>query len=143
MSAVGLRAQLIRDEDIVEYAYPDSLGYLTIGCGHLIDRRKGGHLPAHIIEALLEHDITEKTAQLYERFPWVIELDDARRATLVNMTFQLGIDGLAKFVRAMAFMRNGEYTAASLEFANSLVAREQTPARWKRHCEQLKTGIWQ
>lgn len=142
MSTVGLKAQLIRDEGIVEYAYPDSLGFLTIGVGHLIDRRRGGNLPPHIIDALLQHDITEKTAELYSRFPWVTLLDEVRRATLINMAFQLGVDGLAKFARAMAYMRNGEYSAAALAFADSTVAREQTPERWARHCAQIRTGEW-
>ena len=142
MSAVGLKAQLVRDEGIVEHAYEDSLGYLTIGVGHLIDKRRGGSLPPHIIEQLLQHDITQKTAELYARFSWVIEIDEVRRATLLNMAFQLGVDGLAKFTRAMAFMRNGEYTAASIAFADSKVAREQTPERWARHCLQIKTGMW-
>ncbi len=143
MSVVGLKQQLVRDEGIVEYAYQDSLGYWTIGVGHLIDRRKGGRLPRHIIEMLLEYDITSHTADLYDAFPWVIELDEVRKATLVNMTFQLGIRGLSEFRRAMGYMERGEYTAASLAFADSRVAKEQTPERWRRHCEQIKTGVWQ
>lgn len=143
MSTVGLKAQLVRDEGIVEHAYEDSLGYLTIGCGHLIDRRRGGKLPPHIIQALLEWDITQKSAELYTAFPWVTELDEVRKAALINMAFQLGINGLSQFGRALAYMRNGEYTAASLAFADSKVAREQTPERWKRHCAQIKSGEWQ
>jgi GH24 family phage-related lysozyme (muramidase) len=81
MSTVGLKAQLIRDEDVVEYAYEDSLGFLTIGVGHLIDKRRGGKLPRHIIDALLEWDITQKSAEIYTAFPWVTELDEVRKAT--------------------------------------------------------------
>lgn len=40
-----IKKQLIRDEGNVPYAYSDSLGYLTIGVGFLIDKRKGGRLP--------------------------------------------------------------------------------------------------
>ena len=73
----------------------------------------------------------------------VVELDEVRKAVLVNMTFQLGIKGLTEFRRAMGYMERGEYTAASLAFADSRVAREQTPERWRRHCLQIKTGAWQ
>lgn len=142
MSTVGLKQQLVRDEGRVEYAYLDSLGFLTIGCGHLIDKRRGGSLPPHIIDALLEWDITTKSAALYTAFPWVADLDEARKATLINMAFQIGIEGLGKFVKAMGFMRAGAYNAAATEFADSVVAREQTPERWARHCEQIKTGVW-
>lgn len=142
MSAVGLKAQLIRDEDVIEYAYEDSLGFWTIGVGHLIDKRRGGKLPRHIIDALLEWDITQKSAELYTAFPWVTELDEVRKATLINMAFQLGVDGLAKFGKALAHMREHQYEAAAAEFADSIVARVQTPQRWARHCQQIRTGIW-
>jgi lysozyme len=139
---VDLRSQIIRDEGVVEYAYEDSLGYWTIGVGHLIDRRRGGKLPMHIIEALLDWDLKQKTIEVYERWPWVMNLEEPRKATIINMAFQLGVAGLAGFVRAMGFMERGEYTAAALTFAESKVAREQTPKRWARHCEQIKTGEW-
>jgi hypothetical protein len=58
------------------------------------------------------------------------------------MAFQLGVDGLAKFPRALALMQYGEYSSAAIEFAYSKVARDQTPERWQRHCEQLRTGVW-
>jgi lysozyme len=143
MSAVGLKAQLTRDEDLVEYAYEDSLGFWTIGVGHLIDKRRGGKLPRHIIDALLEWDITQKSAELYTAFPWVTELDEVRKATLINMAFQLGVQGLAKFGKALALLREQRYEAAAAEFADSIVARVQTPQRWARHCAQIKTGVWQ
>lgn len=142
MSAVGLKAQLIRDEDVIEYAYEDSLGFWTIGVGHLIDKRRGGKLPRHIIDALLEWDITQKSAELYTAFPWVTELDEVRKATLINMAFQLGAQGLAKFGKALALLREQRYEAAAAEFADSIVARVQTPQRWARHCQQIRTGIW-
>ena len=143
MSTIGLKPQLVRDEDVVEYAYQDSLGYWTIGCGHLIDKKKGGSLPPQIIDALLDWDIKQKSAQLYELFPWVASLDEPRRATLVNMAFQLGVDGLGQFHNAMGFMKSGEYSAAALAFADSKVAREQAVERWARHCQQIRSGVWQ
>jgi lysozyme len=154
MSTVGLKQQLIRDEDIVEYAYQDSMGgkcekcgksngYWTIGAGHLIDKRRGGGLPPHIIDALLSWDITTKSAELYTAFPWAADLDEPRKATLINMAFQLGIDGLSKFGKALGFLRSGAFNAAADAFADSKVAKEQTPERWARHCLQIRSGVWQ
>jgi lysozyme len=154
MSAVGLKAQLLRDESLVPHAYQDSMlgkcshcghsqGYWTIGVGHLIDKRRGGSLPRHIIEALLEWDITQKSAELYTAFPWAADLDEVRKAVLINMAFQLGIAGLSKFGKALFHMRDGNWEAAAAEFANSLVARVQTPQRWARHCKQITSGEWQ
>jgi lysozyme len=134
---------LIRDEGRVAHAYQDSLGYWTIGVGHLIDKRKGGKLPDAIIEALLDHDIAEKSTQVYKRFPWVKALNPARQAVLVSMAFQLGVDGLADFRRAMAAMEAGQWDKAAVEFLDSKVAREQSPERWQRHAKQIRMGFFQ
>lgn len=142
MTVHSAAEMLERDEGYEESAYQDSLGYTTIGIGHLIDRRKGGKLDRDIIYQILSRDISKHTEDLYNVYPWASELDEPRRAVLICMCFQLGINGLAQFIKAMAFMKNGEYTAASLAFADSKVAREQAPVRWKRFCEQLKTGEW-
>ena len=133
---------LERDEGYEESVYQDSLGFHTIGIGHLVDRRKGGKLDRDIIYQILARDINKHTGDLYSVYPWAAELDEPRRAVLICMCFQLGINGLSQFVRAMNYMKNGEYTAASLAFADSKVAREQAPVRWRRFCEQLKTGEW-
>ena len=138
-----LRAQLERDEGRVRHAYKDSLGYETIGVGHLIDRRKGGGLPDHIIDLLLDWDIDRADRELYEAFPWVSQLDSVRRAVLINMTFQLGISGLKGFRNAMAAMQAHDWEAAADHFLDSKVAREQTPERWRRHARQIRTGEWQ
>jgi len=143
MSADSLVEMLERDEGRVRYAYQDSLGYWTIGVGHLIDKRLGGGLPDPIIDALLKHDIAEKTAQLVAQFPWAARLDDARRAVLVSMTFQLGIGGLLGFKRAMDAMSQGSWNAAADRFLQSKVAREQAPIRWQRFAQQIRSGQWQ
>jgi lysozyme len=153
-AVVGVKAQLRRDEGVVEYAYQDSMlgkcqacgksnGFWTIGVGHLIDKRRGGKLPAHIIGELLDWDISEKTAELYKAFPWIEQIDEVRRAVLINMAFQLGVLGLSRFGKALYHMRSGQWEAAATEFADSLVARVQTPERWARHCKQITTGEWQ
>lgn len=143
MRAHSAAEMLERDEGYREYAYQDHLGYWTIGIGHLIDKRRGGRLHRDIIYQILSRDISEKTEQLYEYFPWAMELDEPRRAVLICMCFQLGIDGLRKFKKAMDFMEKGAYYAAASEFANSLVAREQTPERWERFCNQIRSAEWQ
>lgn len=59
------------------YAHPDSLGYLAIGIGHLVDRCKGGVLPGPVIDALLDWDIAAKTIELIAVRAWVADLEVA------------------------------------------------------------------
>lgn len=139
---MSLKKLLETDEGRVPFAYQDSLGYWTIGVGHLVDRRKGGKLPDHIIDLLLEWDIKQKTDEVVAALPWVANLTDARRATLISMAFQLGTPGLLNFKTALALLRRGDYNGAADAFLNSKVAREQTPLRWKRHAERIRKGEW-
>jgi len=57
------------------------------------------------------------------------------------MAYQLGVDGLAQFSRALIFISNGDFTSGANEMLNSLWAR-QTPGRARRHAEVMRTGSY-
>jgi len=128
-------------EGRVPYAYQDSLGYWTIGVGHLIDRAKGGRLPEDIIDLLLDHDIEEHSEALYRALPWVRELDEVRRSVLIDMAFNLGVAGLLKFKRTLKAVQDRDYTPASVYMLQSLWAR-QVGSRSKRLSLMMRTGQW-
>lgn len=137
-----LTRQLRGDEGERLHAYADSLGYLTIGIGRLIDQRKGGGITAEESAYLLANDIAAKTAELTARLPWLYLLDPVRRGALINMAFQLGVDGLLGFRNSLELMRAGQYREASDNFMKSKWAN-QTPNRARRITEQIRTGVWQ
>jgi lysozyme len=134
--------QLRGDEAVVPHAYQDHLGYWTIGVGRLIDKRKGGGLRPHEIDYLLRNDIDERIEELTRRLPWFQDLDDARRGVLLNMSFQMGVDGLLGFKNTLAMVKAGDYEGAAQGMLNSLWAK-QTPDRAKRMSDQMRTGQWQ
>jgi lysozyme len=136
-----LLRQLQRDEGFKDHAYQDHLGYWTIGFGRLIDERKGGHITLEEGLFLLNNDIDNKTEELLKRLPWVNDLDDARKGVLVNMAFQIGVDGLLKFKNTLELIKNGKYKEASDAMLDSLWAK-QTPNRASRLSAQMKTGEW-
>lgn len=137
-----LEEQLLDMEGEVLHAYQDHLGYWTIGVGHLIDKRKGGEIPKHISRELLHLDVREKSEQLMKALPWTMTLDYIRFSALVNMAFQLGIDGLLGFTKMLIHLKNGNWQAAYYGALDSKWAREDTPARAKRVAKQLLTGLW-
>lgn len=134
--------QLRRDEGEVLHAYKDSLGYLTIGVGRLIDPAKGGGISHAESEMLLANDIAAKTIELNAKLPWIVEIDSTRRAALTNMAFNLGVDGLLKFGHTLALIRAGNWDMAADAMLNSLWAQQVGP-RAKRLSEQIRTGEWQ
>ena len=131
--------QLILDEGMKLYAYQDSLGYTTIGIGRLIDRRKNGGITVEEAKYLLNNDIETAVKQLDEHLPWWRNLTDARQEVLVNMTFNLGIDGLLKFANTLASMHAEEYAAAAAGMRHSRWAT-QVGARAERLAHMMETG---
>lgn len=136
-----LTRQLRDDEGEVLTAYQDTLGFWTIGVGRLIDKRKGGGITAEESAYLLANDIEKRLGELERRLPWFSRLDEPRRGALLNMSFQLGVDGLLGFTNTLAMIERGDYEGAAAGMLNSLWAR-QTPARAKRLSEQMRTGQW-
>ena len=142
-----MKADLIRqlrgDEGERACVYKDHLGFDTIGIGRLVDARKpGAGLRPDEIAYLLNNDVDDRISALHKRLPWFQDLDDARKGALLNMSFQLGVEGLLKFERTLGLIREGQYDLAAHAMLQSLWAK-QTPARAKRMAEQIRTGRWQ
>ena len=125
------------------HAYQNHLGYWTIGIGRLIDKRKGGGISTEESAYLFANDLDTKLAGVRRRLPWFDRLDEARQGVLLNMAFQMGVDGLLRFKNTLAMIERGDYANAATGMLNSLWVREQTPARAKRLSEQMRTGVWQ
>lgn len=138
-----LARQLRGDEDTRSCVYQDHLGFWTIGVGRLVDaRRRGAGLRPEEITFLLNNDIDDRINELNKRLPWFQQLDPARQGVLLNMSFQMGVDGLLGFVRTLELVRTGKYDLAAHNMLQSKWA-QQTPARAKRMAEQMRSGQWQ
>lgn len=138
-----LGRQLTLDEGKRPHVYKDHLGFYTIGIGRLVDSRKPGSGLRDVEMAfMLNNDLDDRLTELSKRLPWFDDLDDARKGVLVNMSFQLGVEGLLKFKNMLKCVAAGDYTGASREMLDSLWAR-QTPARADRLSKQMRSGTWQ
>jgi lysozyme len=125
----------------VAHCYADSLGYLTIGVGHLVDKRRGGKLPEHIIDALLDYDIDSHWHELVEALPWVKDLDEVRQHVMLDMAFNLGIPGLLTFRNTLRYIQEGNYVQAAANMLLSKWAR-QVKTRAVRLAKMMETGQW-
>ena len=139
---VKLITQLRRDEGEVLHAYQDHLGYWTIGVGILIDQRKGGGLLPEESEFILQNRVRQRREAVAKALPWFSELDEARQGVLLNMSFQLGVQGLLGFKNTLEEVRKGNYAKASEMMLLSKWAT-QTPERARRLAKQMLTGEWQ
>ena len=131
--------QLKRHEGIKLTPYKCTSDKLTIGVGRNLEDVGISEQEA---EMLLQNDIQRAVTQLKERFPWTLELDEARFAALINFTFNVGIGTVSKFVNAMALLKAKNYDMAADEFLQSRWA-EQVGQRAVEVTEQIRTGEWQ
>lgn len=125
-------------EDRVSYAYPDPDGYLTIGVGHMVDRRLGGGLSPAVIDLQLSIDIDEAQTEA-QTYGWYASLNDARQNAVCEMMFQLGPRRFSGFIKFLAAMATSDFSAAADQMLNSDVAREQ-PNRWNPLAAMMRTG---
>jgi lysozyme len=137
---VNVRELIALHEGRVPHAYLDSLGYWTIGIGHLVDRRKGGRLPDHIIDALFEHDLQEHANELFASLPWAMDLDPVRQAVLIDMFFNMR-RGLLGFKETLRHFQEGNWPAASEAMLDSKWA-QQVKTRATRLAKMTLTGDW-
>lgn len=140
----NLKAQLSSDEGRRKNVYKDHLGWYTIGIGRLVDARKpGGGLRDSEMDFMFNNDVDDRIDALHRAIPWFSELDEARQGVLLNMSFQMGVEGLLAFKDTLKLVGDGKYEAAAEQMLKSKWAREQTPVRAMRLSTQMKTGVWQ
>jgi lysozyme len=135
-----LRKQIERDEGKRNRGYKCPAGYWTIGVGYNVEN--GPPLPDAIIDQITDYLIEYFTLELMDALPWVHYLDEVRRNALINMAFNLGIEGLLKFERTLKAIQDGRYDDAASHLLDSKYAR-QVGDRAKRLAKQLQTGVMQ
>jgi lysozyme len=129
--------QLTRDEGVQRVLYRDQLGNPTVGVGHLLTTP----LSDRAIQAILEDDVHTAYETLTTRLPWVTTLSDARKGAFINLTFNLGIDGLLGFSRMLRAAQAGSWDVAAAELLHSTYAK-QVGDRAQRLATQLREDRW-
>ena len=121
--------------------YRDHLGYTTIGYGRLIDLDMGGGLADHEAEYLLMNDLdTYMTAA--KTYDWYAGLNDARKAVIVNMLFNMGQTNFNKFLKMKQALDVGDHAEAAKQMLDSKWAK-QVKGRSEELAAQMETGKWQ
>jgi len=133
--------RLATDEGEVLHAYPDHLGFLTIGVGRLIDQRKGGGISREESRYLLTNDI-RKWIAIAGQWPWFDSLDWQRQGVIICMLHQLGSRGVSAFRNMLDALARSDFGAAADEMLDSDWHR-QTPARCELMTRIMRSGVWE
>ena len=147
-------AQLMRHEgakrapDGTHVAYRCPAGALTIGYGHNLDALPllGLDELSCISEAqarkILIADAAVFAAALDKEIPWWRRLNAPRQAVLLNMAFNMGVDGLLKFKNTLRAVREMRWKDARDGMLASKWAG-QVGRRASELAAQMLTGGWQ
>jgi len=134
---VKVKEQLIRHEGLRLKPYRCTAGKLTIGVGRNLEDCGITKPEASI---LLENDILRCESELMDNIPDVYNrLNNTRKAVLINMCFNLGINGLLEFCHTLALIDCGDYERA----ANGMLASKwakQVGLRAIELSEQMRKG---
>lgn len=116
--------------------YTDTTGHMTIGYGC--------NLSAGITEAqasaLLALKFNDILSEL-NKYSWFNTVNEARRAVLTDMAFNLGVDGLLEFHIMLECVSRGDYAGAASQMAHSEWAR-QTGSRAVEDAKIMKEGVF-
>lgn len=140
--------RLVFHEGFVLKPYKDTHGYWTIGVGRCIDKnpftpeelkavgdwKKG--ITRNAAYMLLRNDIKRTVAELKKKIPFWDELSDERQYALLDMAFQMGVNGVLGFKKMLSAMGLGNWPEAWHQCMDSKYARE-----FKTRAERIANTI--
>lgn len=128
------------NEGVRKEAYLDTLGYWTIGVGHLIGKKLT--LPVTLtdeqVEELFRKDYYIHLAEAKRNFPMFDDLNDEGKMVLVDMTFNLGGSKFNKnkWPNYYAALEAGDWVGMAKSARNSLWCKQV-----KTRCDKIEALI--
>ena len=130
----NLIKQIKKHEGFSSTVYQCTEGYDTIGYGFAV---KDLYLSKEICNKILKQKISELKLKISQKFDWFTDSPDQVQDVVINMCYQLGINGFSKFKKTIYYLETEQYEEASEEMLDSLWAR-QTPNRAKELSDEIK-----
>jgi lysozyme len=128
---LALKNRIKRNEGYSNTAYKDSLGFFTIGYGHLIRPNENfflrGVYANELMIKIFEKDFSKALSDYFKIYQGSNHSSHTKEM-IIEMIFQLGVSGQKKFVKTNKHLVEKNFFMAALEMKNSLWY-EQTPKR--------------
>ena len=105
--------------------YKDTLQIDTIGYGFAI---KDLYLDEEVCDIILEQKLKKLIKSADKKFEFLKYMPQEGKDVVYEMCYQLGINGVSKFKKTLAYMQDKKYDKAAVEMLDSLWAK-QTPNR--------------
>ena len=116
-----------KNEGYISTVYKDSLGIDTIGYGFAI---KDLELEEDLCHVILQRKLKRLEKEVSTRFKWFDKMPVSVQDIVLEMCYQMGVTGVSKFKKTIAYLERNEWKNASIEMLDSRWAK-QTPGRAK------------
>ena len=126
-----LKDRIKEHEGFRNTIYKDSLGFATIGYGHLVKKDdpfvEGHTYSQKLLNDYFELDFTNAVVGA-ERLLGNQAMNYKAKCVIIEMVFQLGMTGVSKFKNTLKAVKEEDWDTAADEMLDSVWA-EQTPER--------------
>ena len=142
---LNLLNQIRRHEGLRLKPYHCSENFLSLGYGRNLDTNGISEAEA---EFMLSNDLIACENELKDE-GWYNQLDETRRAVVLNMAFNLGKPKLMQFKKFIGALSDDDYETASKEMITGSDGvseskwASQVGKRAYELAEQMRTGQWQ
>ena len=145
--------QLKKHEGEKLRAYLCTAGHWTIACGYNLDVNplhlsnfeiaefKKNGITQLISDRLTNLMISQVEIDLSKRLKWFDNLDEPRQTVLVNMAYNMGLNGLLAFKNTLLAVEHGDYELAAKGMLASKWAT-QVHGRATELAKQMETGVY-
>ena len=114
--------------------YRDTLDFDTIGYGFAI---KDLVLDEDIANIILQRKLEALIRSIEFKFGWYADLPGTVKDVMIEMCYQLGVNGVSKFKKTIEHLKNEEWESAADEMLDSKWA-VQTPNRAKALSDRVR-----
>jgi len=126
-----LKERIKEHEGYVSTVYKDSLGFATIGYGHLIvdgdPYEEGQEYSKVILDQQFDEDFDIALSGA-EKILGTGDMNFKAKCVIIEMVFQLGMTGVSKFKNTLKAVKEEDWDTAADEMLDSVWAK-QTPER--------------
>jgi lysozyme len=126
-----------QNESYRQFPYTDTTGHLTIGIGRNLSECGISYLEAF---SLFQNDVDYFYSRLNSLVTCFDRLDIARQVVLVDICFNVGINGLLEFKQLLLALECNDFDRAAQEIINSK-AYTQAPNRYQKNADIMRTGV--
>lgn len=129
-------AELRRHEGFRDRVYLDTVGKRTIGYGWNLDSDPMYREAADLQMKCKLEEIEQRLLLLYDWYP---NLSQVRKDVVLNMCYNLGVEGFGKFRQTIWYLQNSRFAEAAQEMLRSRWS-EQVGNRARYLANLIETG---